>query len=222
MHSQHPQSSNGQRSFTLVTALLGWSALAVQMYLIFYARWSDHASLLGGLVRYFSFFTMLTNTLVATALTCALSRRDSRGHRFFRAPEVVGGITASILLVAIAYSLLLRHLWRPDGLHWVADELLHDVVPMLFALYWWLFVPKGLLRFKHVLLWMAYPVLYFAYILLRGNLIGDYMYYFIDAGTLGYPQALLNASGVLVGFVLIALLLLLLDWIKGRSLIRSG
>ncbi|MGV8920339.1 MAG: Pr6Pr family membrane protein [Pseudomonas sp.] len=222
MHSQHPPSAHGQRSFILVATLLGWSALAIQMYLVLYARWNDHASLLGGLVRYFSFFTMLTNTLVATALTCALSDRNSRGHRVFRAPEVVSGITASILLVSIAYSLLLRHMWHPDGWQWLADEMLHDVMPVLFVLYWWLYVPKGLLRLKHVLLWMAYPVVYFAYVLLRGNVIGDYMYYFIDAGTLGYPQALLNACGVLVGFVGIGLVLLALDWLKGRGSRRLG
>ncbi|WP_397451632.1 Pr6Pr family membrane protein [Pseudomonas sp. NA-150] len=212
-----PQAAQRQRMFTLLITLLSWSALAIQMYLVFYARWIDHTSVLGGLVRYFSFFTMLTNTLVATALTCALSGRDSRGHRLFRAPAIVSGITVSILLVGIAYSLLLRHLWRPDGLQWLADELLHDVVPVLFALYWWLYVPKGLLRLKHVLLWILYPVVYFAYILLRGNLIGDYLYYFIDAGTLGYPQALINASGVLAGFVVIGLVLLGLDWLKGRK-----
>jgi hypothetical protein len=214
---QHILLSPGQRRFALVAAVLGWSALAIQLYLILSARWLDHASLLAGVVRFFSFFTIITNTLVAAALTCTLSARNSCGHRLLRTPWVVGGIAASILLVSIAYNLLLRSLWNPQGLQWVADGLLHDLLPVLFLAYWWLYVPKGMLRIKHVLLWSAYPLVYFAYVLLRGELVSDYMYPFIDAGVLGYPQAFVNAIGVLGGFVLISSVLLILDWLKGRT-----
>ncbi|RMQ49758.1 hypothetical protein ALQ04_01299 [Pseudomonas cichorii] len=211
MHSEHPQLAQGQRRYALIAACLGWSGLAIQMYLIFWARWADQASLLGGLVRFFSFFTVLSNTLVAVALTCAWSQRQSRGHGFFRNPVVCGGITVSIVLVAIAYNLLLRHLWQPQGWQWIADELLHDVMPLLFVLYWWLYVPKGRLRLTHVALWTLYPIFYFGYVLLRGDAIGDYLYPFIDVGTLGYSQAFLNALGVLTGFIAIALVLLGVD-----------
>jgi hypothetical protein len=211
MHSQQPQATRGQHCFTLVTACLGWFGLAVQLYLIFISRWADQASLLGGLVRFFSFFTVLTNTLVVVALTCALTARQSAGHRFFRNPAVCGGIATSIVVVGIAYNVLLRHLWHPQGWQWIADELLHDVMPLAFLLYWWLYVPKGMLRLSHVWLWMLYPVVYFGYILLRGNVIGDYMYPFIDIGTIGYSRAFINALGVLLGFVVIALVLLGID-----------
>ncbi|MFJ4142383.1 Pr6Pr family membrane protein [Pseudomonas sp. NPDC089734] len=211
MHSEHPQPAQGQRCYTLVAACLGWSGLAIQLYLILWARWVDDASLLGGLIRFFSFFTVLSNTLAAVALTCALTHRQSRGHAFFRHPTVCSGIAASIALVGIAYNILLRHLWQPQGWQWVADELLHDVMPLLFVVYWCLYVPKGTLRLAHVGLWALYPMLYFGYVLLRGDAIGDYLYPFIDIGTLGYTQALMNALGVLTGFVVIALVLLGID-----------
>lgn len=199
------------RRFVLVAASLGWFGLAVQQYLIFLGRWADHASLLGGLVRFFSFFTVLTNALVAVALTCALSRRDGPGWRFFRNPAVCSGIAASIALVGLAYNLLLRHLWQPQGWQWIADELLHDVMPLLFVIYWALYVPRAALGIRHILLWMLYPITYFGYVLLRGNALGDYMYPFIDVGTIGFTPALLNAGSVLAGFVLIALLVLTAD-----------
>ncbi|SHN18699.1 hypothetical protein SAMN05216593_11218 [Pseudomonas asturiensis] len=218
MHSQHLPRSRRQRTFILLAACLGWSGLAIQLYLIFIGRWMDHASLLGGLVRFFSFFTVLTNTLVAIALSCALSERQSAGHRFFRSPVVCSGIAVSIAVVGIAYNILLRHLWHPQGWQFIADELLHDVMPLAFLAYWWLCVPKGGLRLGHVLLWALYPVVYFAYILLRGDVIGDYMYPFIDIGTIGYTQAFINALGVLLGFVMIALVLLGVDhWASRRQ-----
>ncbi|KOP54602.1 Pr6Pr family membrane protein [Pseudomonas tremae] len=218
MHSEHPHTAQGQRYYALVAACLGWSGLVIQLYLIFMGRYADHASLLGGLVRFFSFFTVLTNTLVAVALSCALTGRQSAGHRFFRHPVVCAGIAVSIALVGIAYNILLRHLWHPQGWQWVTDELLHDVMPLAFVVYWWMYVPKGHLRPGHVALWAIYPVVYFAYVLLRGNMIGDYMYPFIDVGTLGFLKAFVNALGVLLGFVLIALLLLAVDtWAARRK-----
>lgn len=192
-------------------ALAGWVGLAIQQYLIFYSRWSTGASLLGGLVNFFSFFTVLTNTLVVVVLSYAVVDRDSAAKRFFLAPRVSSAIVASIVLVSLAYNLLLRHLWQPEGFQFIADELLHDVMPLLFVVYWWRCVPKGTLQCKHIGLWVLYPLLYFAYMLLRGDLLGQYQYPFFDVGTLGYPQVFVNAGGILAGFVLIALAVVGLD-----------
>lgn len=207
----------GQRRYATIAALLGWFALAVQLYLVLWGRWSDQASLMGGLVKFFSFFTVLTNSLVAVALSCAASSRNSAGHRFFKSPVVCGGITTSIVLVSIAYNLLLRHLWSPEGWQRLADELLHDIMPLAFLVYWWLYVRKGQLRMKHLLLWMAYPVVYFGYLLLRGSALGDYVYPFLDIGTLGVKQALINAFGVLGGFIGIGAVIVLIDRVRGTQ-----
>lgn len=192
-------------------AVLGWAGLTIQLYLIFFARLSIGASLLGGLVSFFSYFTILTNTLVATVLTCAVSERESAARRWFLQPWVSSGIAVSIAVVGLAYSVLLRHLWHPEGWQFVADELLHDVMPLLFLGYWWCCVPKGTLRLRHLPLWLIYPLVYFIYALLRGHLLGAYAYPFIDVAVLGYPQVLANAGGILVGFVLVGLLIIGLD-----------
>lgn len=192
-------------------AVLGWAGLAIQLYLILFARLSIGASLLGGLVSFFSYFTILTNTLVATVLTCAVSERQSAARRWFLQPWVSSGIAVSIAVVGLAYSILLRHLWHPEGWQFVADELLHDVMPLLFLGYWWRCVPKGTLRLRHLPLWLIYPLVYFIYALLRGHLLGAYAYPFIDVAVLGYPQVLANAGGILVGFVLVGLLIIGLD-----------
>jgi len=199
------------KRFIAATALAGWVGLAIQQYLIFYSRWSTDASLLGGLINFFSFFTVLTNTLAVVVLSYALVQRDSAAKRFFLRPAISSGITVSILVVGLAYSLLLRHLWQPEGFQLIADELLHDVMPVLFLIYWWRCVPKGSLRLKHIGAWMIYPLVYFAYALLRGDLLGQYQYPFIDVATLGYPQVFVNAGGILAGFVLIALAVVGLD-----------
>ena len=50
-------------------AVLGWFGLTVQVYLVLLARWQEQASLIGGLINVFGYFTVLTNTLVATVLS---------------------------------------------------------------------------------------------------------------------------------------------------------
>jgi len=207
-----------RRRFVAVAAVLGWAGLSIQLYLIFYSRWTLEASLLGGLVSFFSYFTVLTNTLVATVLTCELTSRESATRRWFLQPWVSSGIAVSIAVVGLAYNVLLRHLWHPQGWQWLADELMHDVMPLLFLAYWWCCVPKGALRLRHIAAWVIYPVVYFAYSLWRGHLLAVYPYPFIDVEKLGYPQVFVNAGGVLVGFVVIALVLIGLDrWRAGRK-----
>ncbi|WP_432217633.1 Pr6Pr family membrane protein [Pseudomonas kribbensis] len=207
-----------RRRLITSAAVLGWAGLGIQLYLIFFARLSVGASLLGGLVSFFSYFTVITNTLVAVVLTCAVTDRESAARRWFLQPWVSSGIAVSIAVVGLAYSILLRHLWHPQGWQFIADELLHDVMPLLFLAYWWVCVPKGRLRLKHLPLWLIYPLVYFAYALLRGHLLGAYAYPFIDVALLGYPQVFVNAGGILAGFVLIALLVIGIDHWKGRRL----
>ncbi|MCY1177945.1 hypothetical protein D9M73_182750 [compost metagenome] len=169
-------------------------------------------------MSFFSYFTVLSNTLVATVLTCAATSRESAARRWFLQPWVSSGIAVSIVVVSLAYNLLLRHLWHPEGWQWLADELLHDVMPLLFLVYWWRCVPKGRLRVGHIGLWVIYPLVYFAYSLLRGHVLAVYPYPFIDVEKLGYPQVFINAGGLLAGFVLIALLLIGWDrWLGRRA-----
>jgi hypothetical protein len=56
-------------------------------------------------VSFFSYFTVLTNTLVASVLTCAVTRRESAARRWFLQPWVSSGIAVSIAVVGLAYSL---------------------------------------------------------------------------------------------------------------------
>ncbi len=47
-------------------------------------------------MSFFSFFTVLSNTLVATVLTCELTSRESAARRWFLQPWVSSGVAVSI------------------------------------------------------------------------------------------------------------------------------
>lgn len=203
-----------QRAYAICAALVGWAALAIQLALVIVIRLGKGESVGGGIVNFLSFFTVLTNLLAAAALTLPWTARRSRAARFMARPSVLAGITTSIALVGIVYGLLLRGLWQPQGLQWLADVLLHDAMPIVFLLYWWLFVPPSRLRGRDIATWAVYPALYFIYSLLRGASGGPYPYPFIDVGRLGYAQVGLNALAMLLAFTALGWLLLGLDRLK--------
>ena len=211
------------RLYAAGAALVGWLALVLQLYLLLTVSLTNGNGLVVGTMRFFSFFTILTNLLAALALTSAWLHKGAGANttRFLARPSVNTGIAASIALVGIAYNLLLRHLWQPQGLQWVADELLHDVMPVVFVLYWWLFVAERRYGWRDALRWLVYPALYFVYALGQGGLSGWYPYPFLDVAQLGYARVLANAAGVLSGFVVIAFVLVMLDRLKADGSTRE-
>lgn len=204
------------RGFAAIAALLGWSALILQLYLLLRLTVADGRGVGGGIADYLAFFTIWTNILAALALAAPLVVPDSSVGRFFSRPGVNTAVAAAMALVGMSYSLFLRHTWSPQGLQLVADEALHDVMPILFLLYWWLAVPTGAVRWSDIPRWCLYPAGYFLYALVRGALIGRYPYPFIDVGALGYGQVLINATGLLLGFTVIASILV------GASALKKG
>jgi hypothetical protein len=193
------------RTYIFLMALVGWFALVLQFPLSIATSRANGMSMTGAIVTYFSFFTILTNVLVVVGLTFVLGMPHSRANRFFSCPQVIAGITVSIAMVGLGYSLLLRHLWAPEGLQKIADIVLHDLVPVLYVAYWLIFVPKRALQWKSVLVWLTYPLAYLGFVLLRGALISRYPYHFIDVDALGYPRVFFNAAMLLSAFIAVGL-----------------
>jgi hypothetical protein len=60
------------RVSALVGALLGWFALLLQLYLMLVQSPAGALAMVGTVITYFSFFTILTNFLVALVFTAAV------------------------------------------------------------------------------------------------------------------------------------------------------
>lgn len=192
-----------KRVLMVTTASAAWFALLLQFPLTLRTSLANGITLIGAILTYFSFFTLLTNLLVALVLTFSLLDQNSRWGRFFSSAVVATGTALSIATVGVVYSVLLRHSWNPEGLDKLADIILHDVVPVLYIAFWMFFVPKSGLRWRDPLFWAIYPIIYLAWILTRGALSRRYPYPFVDAGQLGYPRALANSVVLLTIFLIV-------------------
>ena len=120
------------RAAAAVVAIACWAGLAIQ----FSATFAQQHDILSTLWVLFRFFTVITNLLVALAMTWA-----ARGGRV--SPAVLGGLTLAILLVGVVYMTLLQGLVLLSGQALLADALLHKVAPVLMPLYLLLALPFG-------------------------------------------------------------------------------
>ena len=195
----------------IIISLFGWFALIGQFYLIIINRVT---SVPETIIRYFSFFTILTNLIVAICCSALLSKSNSGMKNFFFRQNTLTAIAVYITIVGLVYNFILRFLWKPQGLQWVVDELLHSLIPLLFIVFWLLFVPKGKLLWKSVLAWLLYPIIYLAFVLFRGIPSSFYPYPFIDVDKIGYYKTLINSSGMLLAFLAISILFIAVNKIK--------
>jgi hypothetical protein len=206
--------SRGRQLFLIAGAFMGWLAVILQFYLILVNR---TASVPETLMRYFTFFTVLTNILLTVCFTVLLLKPFSAWGKFFSKTSTLTAITIYMAIVGIIYNLILRSLWNPQGLQLLADELLHVINPLWFLLFWIFFVSKTKLEWRQVLDWLWYPVIYLVVILIRGAFSGFYPYPFSDVGKLGYPKVLINSAKLIAAFLSLALIFI---WI-GKRLRKS-
>lgn len=208
------QSSKAKQIYLSVSAFIGWFTVISQFYLNIA---NSSVPVTEVTIRFFSYFTILTNILVALSFTIILLRPKSRLGEFFSKSRVLTAVTAYITFVWIAYNILLRHLWNPSGLQLIVDELLHSFIPFLSILYWLIFVPKSELQWKSILPWMIYPFIYLLYVLTRGALSGFYPYPFIDVNSLGYSKVFLNDIGLIIAFLLLSLLFVAIGKLTSKT-----
>ncbi|HEU5290207.1 MAG TPA: Pr6Pr family membrane protein [Cyclobacteriaceae bacterium] len=190
-------------------------ALPAQFYLLLR---TGEFTFVHAVVRFFSFFTVLTNSIVAVTCIVLLFGKKSKVYDFFRQGSTLTAVTVYILIVGVVYNIILRPLQHLDGLHRITTEIFHTVVPLLFLLYWIMFVKQENLGWKLIPAWLIYPLIYVVYTLLHGWYTGFYPYPFIDINKLGFDQAMLNGLFVLLSIIVLSFVLITAKRMMKREL----
>lgn len=201
----------------LLTSVVAWAALALQLVLIVERMTTDGATISAAIWRLLGFFTILTNLAVAAVAT-AMARWPNSS---LAGPRVQLATAAAITLVGIVYSLALRAIWKPTGWQAVADHALHDATPILFLASWAL-ARHGHLTLRDALWAAVGPLIYCFYAMARGALDGWYAYWFLDPTALAAGQILKNLLMLVVLLVAIAVLLVAVDRWLGRCAFKSA
>jgi len=187
-----------------IMLLLEAFALPTQFYLIMatgqYTPWEAH-------VRFFSYFTILSNTMVGIATFFLVLGKPPKPFAFFRRHTVVTAITVYILIVGIVYNILLRPIVHAEGIHRLVTESFHTIVPLLFLWFWCLQKPQQYISWRSIVMWQIYPLIYVLYTLVHGHYSGFYPYPFVDVNKLGFTKAMTNGCFIVVAFVLLSIIL---------------
>lgn len=208
--------AGSRRLLTISAAVVSWSILLLQYVLLVRATWDGPGPGLATL-QFFSYFTVLSNLLVALVLTFSFCLPLSPAGRLLASARVRAGVALYIGVTAGIYFFVLRMQWAPQGWQWVADAGLHYVVP---AIYWsWWLADSGNrgLAWGDVVRWLVFPALFLAGVLVRGAWLHVYPYPFLEVDTLGAAVVARNCAMVFVLFVLAGLAIVAVD----RGLARA-
>jgi hypothetical protein len=167
----------------------------------------------------FCFFTVQTNIIVGvTSLMLAAGwASPSTVFRVFRLIGVVG-----ITVTFIVFQIALRPLQDLTGNAALADFLLHTASPILCVVGWLWFGPRGQTTARVVWWTLSYLVVWGAFTLVRGHVIGFYPYGFMNPIEHGYARVTVNLAIVAVVFVGLAAGAHLLDGVLSRRSTAAG
>jgi hypothetical protein len=205
------------KPIALFIAISTWFALVLQFLISYPLYIAQGMSATYSLLRFFSYFTILTNILVALSITINFIFSATQAGKFFSDVRTKSAIALYIGIVGVIYNLVLRQLWNPQGWQLVADISLHSVIPFFYIVYWLFFVTKGKLEWKNALPWLIYPLAYLPWILIIGVTIKLYPYPFVDVSLIGYPRTFLNVTLFAGGFLLAGWLLIGIDKLMSRN-----
>lgn len=188
---------NAGRLLTLVGFLVGAAALILQFWLSVPAYLENGLSLPAALVRFFSFFTILTNLTLVLVYLSDLVPWGWLG--WFRTATTRAMMAGVMVLVMVFYHLLLSGIWDPQGLFKVADVSLHYVTPILYVIWWALAGRRGPVAWAAVPVMLIPSLIYLAYVMARGAMINEYPYPILEAHKLGYGPVLVSILLVAAG-----------------------
>jgi hypothetical protein len=155
--------------------------------------------------NFFSFFTIQSNILAAAILVCAsIVRRSERSYAF---EAVRGAVTFYIAVTGVVFALLLSGLQEQLDTHNAfANFVVHYLIPAVVVVDWFWEPPRHRLGARVAAGWLAYPLAWFVYTLVRGGIVGWYPYPFVDVSQHGYGGVLVRGLVFLAAFAVGGLL----------------
>jgi hypothetical protein len=193
--------------FRIVFGLLTFFAIGFQLKTL-----ADEGRL--DLVNYFSYFTILSNLIGATLLLVGAARW--RSPRSARIDLLRGGAVVYLSVTFIVFALLLSNTDVDLAIPWV-NSVLHEVIPVVIVLDWFIDPPTVRLSQRQGLLWLSFPAAWIVYVLVRGAIVGKYPYPFLDPANGGYVSVAVYCVGILVLMVAVCTVVVWAGgWARGR------
>ena len=222
-------SANTRRNLFGLTALSAWFGFGLSLIIeIFYlvpyksavpslygthpAGWSGS---FGRVIDLLSYFTIWSQLVVGIVMSLLFLNpiRDSPRLRVFLVDAVL-----MISVTGIVYNLMIGPKFPPQGLNVYSSFLEHTFTPILMVLVFLVVGPRDWFTKLTVRQGLYLPIGYIFYALIRGSVIDQYPYDFIDVVQYGYFVVIITVLAILTA----ALVMLLLYWLIDSKLTKTA
>ncbi len=198
------------RYMAWVGLLLGGATIAIQFCDTIIARMANGYSFGEAVIYFVSFLTILTNTGVV--LTYASAVFETPRLDWFRHSATRAMFAVLILVVMVVYHLLLSDRVIPDLLSVVLDKILHYAAPILYLI-WWVIHPRrgDAASYRQIPNMLIPPAIYLVWVFLRGAVVAEYPYPFLDLTQKTVGTVVTNLSVIIAGSCLFFALAVFID-----------
>jgi len=186
--------------YRMFFGLLGLSAVATEIVVLV-----DRGRFVPA--NFFSYFTIESNLFAACVFVLG-GLALARGKKTSGLDMLRGAATLYMVITGVVFALLLSGI---EGAEFTAvpwdNIVLHYLMPIVVFADWLTDPPGSRIAFKKALWWLAFPLAYFAYSLVRGHFVGWYPYPFMNPAEKGYVGvAVMGALMAVAGVGLVGLL----------------
>ncbi|MEP6469349.1 MAG: Pr6Pr family membrane protein [Chloroflexota bacterium] len=185
------------RGLVLATLRIGFAVLAIVAIGFQMLDLADRGDL--NPINFFSYFTIESNLIAVAALLWAAAATGAGPNPrldFFR-----GAATTYMTVTFVVFALLLADTDVDTAIVWV-DRVLHRVIPIVMMADWLIEPPAVRIDLTRAWWWLAFPLAWVVYTMIRGATVDTYPYPFLDPANGGYAVVLVYSVAILVGMLL--------------------
>jgi hypothetical protein len=187
-------------------------ALAILVSVAITVQLSHTIEIGGSAANFFSFFTIESNILAAFILLCfgIMGLKNDKWKPQPALSYVRGAITLYMTMTGIIYIVLLsgNETSLQTTIPWV-NAVLHYIMPVAILLDWLLHPSPKPIIYRQAIWWLAFPVAYLFYTLIRGPIVQWYPYPFLNPTINGWSHVVMMCFIITIGVIIVTRILVL-------------
>lgn len=162
--------------YRVAFALLTVSAILTQMASVIRAGTFDG-------LHYFSYFTIDSNLIAVAVFLIGAARWNTETGPAW--DYVRGASVVYMTVVGVVFTVLLSGTDVDTAIPWV-NSAVHELMPLVVLADWLIDPPATRLSIAPATAWLAFPLVWIVYTLIKGPIVGKYPYPFLNPANGGY------------------------------------
>ena len=149
----------------------------------------------------FKYFTIQSN-LIVTIYFYLYVFTSLKEKNIFN--KMLGGVVIYISITFLVFLLFLEPIYSPEGFALAGSILNHYISPLLVMIFVYKFRDDYSFEMANIKIWIIYPLVYFAFLVINGVITNNYLYPFFQVSEVGVIGIIVSAVGIVVLFLIMS------------------